>query len=317
MSAEIESAIVANTAAWWDYDGEHVHDGLMDLDTAMEQGGIDWPVWLVPVEYGGEPTDYSLLVRGSDHKVLHCVGPNYQPLQNRQLGEYMKDLVDNSELQFESAMSLKGGKIVALCARTPEGITIAGEENVPYLTGANWHNGFRRAVLFFSVIRTVCRNTLDAGLESAQNVFPFKHTTNMEYRMQEARNQLQMGFEYVDEVQKIGDTLSMMRVSGPELETFLKTVVPDPSPADVAQAKKTQATDPTLAVIRTRDGIKSVYKDQPDMQNITGNRWGLLQAVTGYNNHVRNFEHPDNRFEQVVLSRNENTQRALDYLLAT
>lgn len=308
MSADIETGYVANVAAWWDVNKEFVHDGLMTKDEAWELGGINWEVDLVPIEYNNLETDYNLVVRDKDDKVLSCVGEQFTPLQNRRLMDYMTDLVEDSDLGFESALSLKGGEIVAVCARRPEGITIAGEEYLNYLTGANWHNGTRQACMYFSNVRTVCRNTLNAGLYSAPNVFKFRHTSNIEQRMQEARRILEVGFKYNDELERIGNEMVLKPMNEREFNQFLKAAVPDP--------KKGKDYDDKLPVaIRTREGIKKVYKDTDDLDNIRGSQWGALQALVAYNDHSINYRSPDTRFEAAMLTQQETTQRGLNYLL--
>lgn len=306
MSAEVESAMIANSAAWWDRAGEFVNDGLMDGDEVLPLSQTDWQVDLVPIEFMGNETDWSLVVRDRDDKVLSCVGPEYTPLQNEELVAYMKALVDSSDLMFESGLSLKGGKVVAFCARRPEPVRIAGEDYLDYLTGANWHDGTRKAKLYFSNVRTVCCNTLNAGIASAPNVFGFRHVGNMESRMEEARKTLEMGFSYTEELRKIGEDLVLKPMNPTQYEEFLKAAVPDP--------KQNKATE-MATVIRARDKIRAVYRDTPDLENIRETRWGALQGMLAYNDHSRGFRNQDNRFETVVLSQNENTQRALDYLL--
>lgn len=329
MPAEIENAEVANVAAWWDTKGEYVHDGLMSVDYVKNHPAINWPVkkYPVPNPITGFPTEYYLLMRETDGAVFNCVTDRYEPFQNEELVEFLVNMVDSSDLEFESVLSLKGGAIVALCARTPDHIEIAGEQYLPYMTGANWHDSSRLMMVNFSTVRTVCRNTLNAGIAAAPNVYYFRHVAGMHARVIEARETLQMGFKYTDEIVKIGEKLAVQKVTGSELDNFLKAIVPDPpkrrkrksndffATTGSTEVKAAEYQQALARVIKTRDGIKRVYSDTPDLENIRGTAWGMVQAVAAWNDHERSFRNADNRFESVVLSRSDFTERAINYAL--
>src|SRR5215203_17642 len=118
MSHEVETAMMAEAAAWWDRDKEHVFGRPMTKEEAWEAGGIDWDVELIPIEYpAGVETGFNLIARETDDTVFATCTNSYTPLQNWDLLEALSLLVDESDLEIESAMSLKGGRVVAVCAR--------------------------------------------------------------------------------------------------------------------------------------------------------------------------------------------------------
>jgi phage/plasmid-like protein (TIGR03299 family) len=305
MSAEVERAMISNVAAWWDTKKEHVTDHLMNLEEAWETGVLDWDVDLVPIEFNGIETGYNLLVRSTDDKVLNCVGSDFTPMQNRQLADTLNAICNEGDLGVESILSLKGGKVVAICARFPESMRIAGEEHVQYVTAANWH-GPTQAKFYTSDVRTVCRNTLNAGLFSATNVYRIRHVGNMEAKIREAREVLGMACKWTAELKEIGEDLAAQRIGGRELDGFLKKLVPD------VNGKEAEAKMP--AVIKTREGIREVYTDTPDLENIRGTKWGVLQAVIAHQDHRRNYRTPDNRFVDILHANNLN-ERALKMLV--
>lgn len=334
MPAEVEEgrAAIANTAAWWDVGGEYVHDGLMSVEYVKNHPATKETVSLIPIQHPvGVETGYYLLARDSDDRVFNVVTGRYQPKQNGEVVDFLVDMVDSSDLMFESVLSLKDGAIFAVCARTPDHITIAGERYLPYLTGANWHDSARLMMVCFSTVRTVCRNTLNAGMADAPNIYTFKHTSNMDQRIEEARETLQMGFKYVDRVKEVGEQLAMQKITGGDLDRFLKATVPDPPRRRKQRNNDLAVTNGTTEVsqedyrsaltrvIKTRDGIKRVYNDTPDLQDLnrgdSGTAWKFVQAVTAYNDHHRKFANDDNRFETVVLSRSDFTERAMSYAL--
>lgn len=306
MAAEIETAITANTAAWWDYDGSHVHDGLMDIPTAMELGGIDWTVSRVPIEYLGNDTPYALIVRDTDEMVLGSVGPGFVPIQNQEGADLLEKVLASSDLGIETALSLRSGKIVVITARTPEHIRIAGEEHISYTTVANWHDGSGTAKIYTGVIRAVCANTLQAGLLSAKSMMAFRHVGNPMARAREAQETLQMTFDYSKEIQKFGEELAAKRMTDSEFDAFLKELVVVPKEADPKDV---------APLIRTREGIRQVYGESENLNNIRGTAWGALNAVVEFNDHGRNYRSDAKRFED-ILTQSQTTNRQAMKLLA-
>jgi hypothetical protein len=57
---------------------------------------------------------------------------------------------------------------------------------------------------------------------------------------------------------------------------------------------------------RVREAIATAYRATPDLANITGTRWGALQAVTTYVDHVQptrstaGRSHQEARFERAT-----------------
>jgi phage/plasmid-like protein (TIGR03299 family) len=323
MSSEVETAVMAEAHAWWDRDKEHVFGRAMTKEEAWEHGGINWDVELIPIEYPtGIETGFNLIARSTDDKVFATCTDSYTPLQNWDLLEALSLLVDKGDLEIESAMSLKGGRVVAVCARNPEEVAIAGDAHVRYLTGANWHDRTREACLYFSQIRTECWNTLKFGMEGARNVFRFRHTGDMDAKMAEAREQLEVGYKYFDKVKELGEELAVRRLSLKEFDQeFLPAIAPSPRKARTREMmQQAQAK-----VIKTREGIKAVCMDTPDLQNhrlgkdLTG--WGVLQGVVAFTDHHQtNFRGPDKadkKFEHAMLEQSEYTDRAVAYLTAS
>ena len=72
-------------------------------------------------------------------------------------------------------------------------------------------------------------------------------------------------------------------MSAAEFERFLAQLVPLPEPRPDA----TNGGRAVRNVERVREAIATAYRTTPDLANITGTRWGALQAVTAYVDHVQ------------------------------
>jgi phage/plasmid-like protein (TIGR03299 family) len=315
MAHEVETAMIANSAAWWDHAAQYVHEGLMTIEEAYTESGLDTEhhlhanYALVPGVGFVECPDSQSVIRAKDNKHIATVGPDYWILQNWELFQFLADMADDTDLRIESALSLKEGRMIAVCARFPDHMEIAGEEYVRYLTGLNWHDGTHKARFYAGTIRSVCANTAAMSLAAAKNVYAFRHIWSAENRIEEARKTLGMTFKYTEELKKVGEELAMQKMSLNEFNQFLGKLVPDP------EGEPEEVKEKMPAVIRTRDGVREVYRDTDDLENIRGTRWGAMQAVIAYNDHHRNFRTSDNRL-RAILTQDNNNQRALNLLTA-
>jgi phage/plasmid-like protein (TIGR03299 family) len=86
---------------------------------AIRLAGLDWEVLLKPlcVAETGQEVPARATVRQSDGKILGVVGPEYQPLQNREAFGFFDPFVTAGEATLETAGSLREGKRVFVLAR--------------------------------------------------------------------------------------------------------------------------------------------------------------------------------------------------------
>jgi phage/plasmid-like protein (TIGR03299 family) len=312
VSSEIESAWMGGgVAAWWDRQKEFVQAELMEPEEAWEKGGINWRVNLYPCYTVIDETEVleipeQAVIRDKDNKRVATVGPDYNPLQNWELMEMLMAVTEAGYgLKIESAMSLKEGRVVAICARRPEPVRIADDDHLQYVTGANWHDGTRQAVVYGSNVRTVCANTLAFGMASAPNIFKFRHVGSMEAKIEEAKRVLEMSFVYQDRMVEVGNKMALTKMTDAAFTQFLKKAQPLRDDDDKATMTR---------VINTREGIKRVYNDSDDLQNLRGTTWGALQATAEFFDHSINFRSPDNRFIASITGHGGDVERAFKVL---
>jgi len=102
------------------------------LAEALEASGLTWPVTKEPVHRsGGERIDgFHATVREDTGRVLGIVGADYVVVQNQQCFAFLANLL-GSELIFETAGSLWGGRQVFITAELPDHITVGGDDVRP------------------------------------------------------------------------------------------------------------------------------------------------------------------------------------------
>lgn len=186
--------------------------------------GADVRKTQVPTEDGGTVTEEKVLRPAAGQ------GPKYTPVQNEQGVALLTEITDTyGEAEFETAGSIRGGSQVFVTMRL-KGFQVGGRDGhnlylvylFNHLTGAN--------ICFATHIRVVCANTVDAALSSAR--FVFRHTASVQVRHQEAREALQLTFDYSDRFQAAAEQLIQEEHDLGEFQKLCQEIWPKPVPED-------------------------------------------------------------------------------------
>ncbi len=244
-------------------------------------------------------------VRSDTRAVLGVVGEGYEPLQNRAAFAFCDAITDSGEAHWLGAAETRGGARVHALMQLDRTIRIGdaeGEDVLPLLCFRNGHDGGLAVTISVAPFRLACLNGMMLPLEGAERTWKARHTANLDARLADARRTLGIAWRYYDELEEVGGRLIRERMSPAEFERFLAQLVPLPEP-------RGDATNGGRAVRnaeRVREAIATAYRATPDLANITGTRWGALQAVTTYVDHVQptrataGRSHQEARFERAT-----------------
>ena len=97
------------------------------------------------------------------------VGEGYEIVQNAQLCEIADRVMSESGARYETAGTLRNGKLVWLLAHMPSDANISGDKVNKYILIYSSHDGSRSITIASTLVRVVCWNTLSASLSSASN----------------------------------------------------------------------------------------------------------------------------------------------------
>jgi phage/plasmid-like protein (TIGR03299 family) len=127
------------------------------LDEALAATGLTWSVTKQPLHRtDGRTVDgFHATVREDTDGVLGVVSDDYVVVQNRDCFAFLANLL-GSELVFETAGSLWGGKQVFITAKLPDHITVGGDEVRPYVVLSAWHTGAGAIRAMTTPVRAVC-----------------------------------------------------------------------------------------------------------------------------------------------------------------
>ena len=271
MSHYFESGFFVEKPAW--HKLGTVLDNAPNIEAAIELAGLDWEVILEPMFLidGTEITSHYATRRSDNKQTLGVVGSQYMPYQNREMFQWFDFLLHDGDAEFESAGSLKDGRVVWILAKlnTKDLEVRDGDAIKPYFLISNSHDGSSSLSLLFTFTRVVCWNTLTAALNrnSGKTQF-FRHTSGVSQRMEEAKKAIdftrQTFTNSVDDYRKM-ETVSM---SDPLYKEFI---------AEVFKRDPDEMKDYDKLVTLFHEGAG----------NCGSSAWDGYNAVTEYVTHVR------------------------------
>jgi phage/plasmid-like protein (TIGR03299 family) len=281
----------------------------------IDAAGLAWKVEQHPVEAvlihpGSGPARVPVPrvvanVRSDTRAVLGVVGEGYEPLQNRAAFAFCDAITDSGEAHWLGAAETRGGARVHALMQLDRTIQIGnaeGEEVLPLLCFRNGHDGGLAVTISVAPFRLACLNGMLLPLEGTERTWKARHTANLDIRLADARRTLGVAWRYYDELENVGGRLIRERMSPAEFERFVVQLVPLPEP----RGDTTNGGRAVRNAERVREAIATAYRATPDLATITGTRWGALQAVTTYVDHVQptrataGRSHQEARFERAT-----------------
>jgi phage/plasmid-like protein (TIGR03299 family) len=317
---DFENGLVADRQAW--HGRARVHEGGIPLEVARKDPSINFDVEKHPmyslVEGVGflEVENRFATVRMDRNEVLGSVSDRYTVIQNKEGFDWLSSLCDSGDILLEAVISLRGGKVVCIEARRPDEILLAGEKAIPYLAFINSHDGSWPAMLISTPERTVCMNTVKAAKMAAAGVYKVRHIGEAGMRLQEARAALGVSFAYTDALKEMADELVLEKVSDKEFDDFLKSLVEVPEPEySTTKDGKLYVSNQTTINNRQeeRSDLRFHYMTSDNLGNIRRTKWGVYNAVTEFEQHVKTWKDADRRAEK-LLTGGDLGQKALALL---
>lgn len=291
MSANVETMFSVREKPWHGL-GTIVQEAPTSAD-ALKLAGLDWTVEKKPIFCEGvEIPNYKANVRSSDNSVLGIVTDRYSIVQNKDAFEFTDALI-GGEVHYETAGSLRNGKLIWLLAKMPTA-KVLGDDVEPYLCFSNSHDGTGAVKVAMTPVRVVCNNTLNFALKGAKRSWSVKHLGNIENKMDEAMKTLELAERYMLKLNEDADKLANSKITMDEVREIVKKMYPIEDGA-TERVKKN--------AIAAREGIVACYF-APDIYKFIGTKYGFINAVADYVDHSEPFRvtknSKDNQFENIV-----------------
>ena len=309
MAALIESLFYVRETPWHGQ-GLRVEDAPSS-EEAIRLAGLDWLVDQQPIYLadGIQIKDNYANVRSSDGKALGIVGSKYKIVQNTEAFAFTDELLGEG-VKYETAGSLKEGKVIWLLAKMPEAFEVLGDKVEPYLVFTNTHDGSGAVRVCMTPVRVVCNNTLNMALRGAKRVWSARHTGSIASKLDDARETLQFANNYIKATQETFEELYKVKLNDISLHRMLNNIVPITEDMSDRQ-KENQKT--------IRDDILLRYEEAPDLKVLDQTGARLVQAVADTTSHLEPFRltanWKENRFKN-TLDGNKLLDKTVGILLA-
>lgn len=287
---------------------------------AMAAAGLEWTVEESPVyrklerhAVGIDGADvvvqqtfpklpgYKMHFRSDTGDILHVSKDSFTAIQNVVGFEVLEALLEASDgrILYETGGSIEGGKRCYVTAKATTPFVISGDDSdtVTYVVASWAHDGTGALDVRATEVRTVCRNTIEAGEAEAERTgrrFTFRHTKNVLSRVEDAKRALQGVQADEDAFRAIAEELAAIEVSDATRERFVRTFIPEP-PADVISDRVRDNIDTARAQVRGLfEGVTI-----PDAHRNTA--YGLMLAGTEYLDHLRGYRNRDTYLNRTLL----------------
>ena len=309
MAALIESLFYVRETPWH---GQGLRvENAPSSEEAIRLAGLDWSVDQQPIYLadGTQIKDNYANVRSSDGKALGIVGSKYKIVQNTEAFAFTDELLGEG-VKYETAGSLKEGKVIWLLAKMPEAFEVLGDKVEPYLVFTNTHDGSGAVRVCMTPVRVVCNNTLNMALRGAKRVWSARHTGSITSKLDDARETLQFANNYIKATQETFEELYKVKLNDISLHRMLNNIVPITEDMSDRQ-KENQKT--------IRDDILLRYEEAPDLKVLDQTGARLVQAVADTTSHLEPFRltanWKENRFKN-TLDGNKLLDKTVGILLA-
>lgn len=259
---------------------------------ALEHSGLDYKVIKVPIE-----TNTNIPINGkfatirqdelNSNGILGIVGKNYKVIQNTHAMSFFDEIVSKDEAIYHTAGALGKGERIWLLAKLPESMRINNEDIIDrYILLSNSHDGTSGTSSFiakFTTVRVVCNNTLNVAINQKMREVRIRHTATAEEKIQEAYKVLGIAKDTFETTKKLFEKLSDQTVTMDLVEQFYDELL------GIKQGQEEISTK----MQNKKDLMFDIYQNGVGQSSIVGTKYGLLNSVTLYTDHYKNYKNND------------------------
>jgi len=271
-----------------------VFDHPMTTTDALTGAHLDWSVIqreVAMVVPEGEYTRYPRIpglranCRSDNGLPLGVVSDQYKVVQNVEAFAFLDKLIENQEMQYESAFSIRDGRVVVLLGRLPGKDTIVpGDDSLRYVLLSLTHDGTGAIRFGPCAERVVCANTYAMAIgEGNTREFSIRHTGNIDQKLGQARAILTQANKAFDDYAPHAKALAQHTMTHVEWDQYLDILcpVPDPKDPDWTEERAKRISD-------TREKIAYAYllSEAQRVPGVERTAWAAFNAVTEHIDHL-------------------------------
>ena len=223
--------------------------------------------------------------RSDNGFVLGTVSDQYQVVQNVEAFQFLDELIENHEMQYESAFSLQGGRKVVLLGRLPKVDTVVpGDDSLRYILMSLHHDGSGAIRFGPCAERVVCANTYAIALaEGYVKELSVPHKGDVKAKLAQARSILGLANEKFDQYAQQTRALAAHKMTGEEWDKYLDIMCPVPDRHDPDWTEEREER-----IRKTREDVAVAYLlgEAQRLPGIERTAWAAFNAVTEHIDHL-------------------------------
>jgi len=318
MAHLIDTMAYAGTTPWHGLGNQLTQQ--QPIEVWQREAGMDWQIQESPVHFKADAVGHlgtihsypeqKVLYRSDTKTPLSVVSQRYHIVQPREVLEFYRDLTEVTGYELETAGVLKGGRKFWALARTGQGATLKGHDQVNgYLLLATSCDGTLATTATPTTVRVVCNNTLTIALDGTSQAIKVPHNTR--FNPQTVKKQLGIAVSQWDDFMYCIRTLAERKVQWREALAFFMNVLCETCP--------TNALPEVIPNERALRKVQELYEGRgrgSQLESARDTAWGLLNAVTEYVDHERRARSNEYRMDSAWFGQGAQIkQRALDTAL--
>lgn len=313
MPAYFDNGMFAHKPAW------HGLGNVLDhwpgtWEEAANAAGLNWDIETWPVyqkidDAFHQIPGYYQVVRDDTGELFTISRDSRVAISNTEFGQIVEYIMGSDlgrQLKYETLISLKGGRIVAVTMHLDEPYEIPGDPSpyLSYMVGWTCHDvgGMKFGN---SQVRVVCANTqqaADADMNRRGVAWTIRHTANWSERVNEAREAVQAALRTNEDWMVMAKDLAHKQVGEADVQRFIDRWIPLSTDMSVLQIARRQ---------ETRAKFLHVYEEAATTEGIRGTKWGLLQSAIEVCDHYSRFRTEDTRIKRTLLDGDNRKDKAL------
>lgn len=285
----------------------HGYGQQMDSSASLEQwraaAQLDWKVKTAPVtyEYGGVRHAYPnrvALLRDDTGTPLSIVSKNYKIVQPDQVVEFYRDLIEHNGFKMDTMGALYGGRRVWALASIDDAVTVFdGDTTHGYLLVATSYDGTFATQASFTSIRVVCNNTLMCSQNNLGKSVSVPH--NQKFDEYKAKGELAIDQQAWLDHKKSLQEMAKFQISPEQAIEYFYLVSGQGKQIDRNPDNNEVRTFPEPNEVTRK--LMQAYTQGPGHQHGANTAYGLLQAVTFYQDHVARATNNGTRFASATF----------------
>lgn len=344
---------VAIESAWRTMSGVRNFSSPVTIEEAIKEAGLDYsvdaqPLLRVPKEVidailNGENVDFTptrnniimshkSTFRADNDATLGVVGRDYGVVQNTKAFEFINFIkeVSGEEPLIETAGAFGAGERMFVTCRLGADCYLNGDSDAVknYVVFTNSHDGSGAVMAFFTPVRIICQNTLNMAIRGAVNKVIFKHTKNVNHRLdweieENRRKALEVFSKSVEFSKTFMDRMLMLKgetLTPEEIRDITHKMYLTPKQFDLFTKNNFSVEGIDEISTRTKNQILQ-FKDALDFgigqDEYRGTKLWMLNGMTTMLQNDKKWKSDEDKFESIMGGdAAKKTQKMYDLLIA-